>query len=140
MNFRSALFFLFLKFFNHFGLAMWHMGLQFPDQGPNLHPLEVEVRSFNRWTTMEVPGMLSLEILHFDELPTKTTLNFPFQSFNSVFTLKPNDFLISSGRERRRARKGWGRKSRWAHPLLMQRTDSLERTLMLGKTEGRRRG
>lgn len=41
----------FLSFFflilNPFGLAMWHVGLQFPDQGLNLHPLEVEMWGFN---------------------------------------------------------------------------------------------
>ena len=52
---------------------MWHVGLQFPDQGPSLHPLEVEMRSFNCWTTREVPALLSFEVLYCDELPIKTT-------------------------------------------------------------------
>ena len=38
-----------------FGCASWHMGSQFPDQGPNLWPLDVEAQSRNHWTTREVP-------------------------------------------------------------------------------------
>jgi len=34
---------------------------------------------------------------------------------------------------------GFSRQEYWSRVYLMQRTDSLEKTLMLGKTDGRRR-
>ena len=37
-----------------FGHSVLHVGSQFPDQGPNLHPPAVEVQSLNHWTTREV--------------------------------------------------------------------------------------
>ena len=45
----------------------------------------------------------------------------------------------ASGKRRRREKRKWGKLKPQYLGHLMQRTDSLEKTLMLGKIEGRRR-
>ena len=51
----SSLFF--KNFIDLFGCAVWHVGSEFPNHGPNLRPLRWK-RSPNCWTSREVPSFL----------------------------------------------------------------------------------